>query len=64
MTIKLMLEFVVLLGALFMGARAGGVGLGLALVKSIAERHGGSVACEGGEGGGACFRVRLPGALG
>jgi anaerobic C4-dicarboxylate transporter DcuA len=29
MTIKLILEFLVLLGALFMGARAGGVGLGL-----------------------------------
>ena len=42
--------------------REGGVGLGLALVKSIAERHGGSVRCEGREGGGACFTVRLPGA--
>jgi len=40
--------------------REGGVGLGLALVKSIAERHGGSVQCEGREGGGACFEVRLP----
>src|SRR5512145_2585676 len=29
MTLKLFLEFAVLLGALFMGARAGGVGLGL-----------------------------------
>jgi len=41
--------------------RDGGVGLGLALVKSIAERHGGSVRCEAREGGGACFTVRLPG---
>jgi signal transduction histidine kinase len=40
--------------------REGGVGLGLALVKSIAERHGGSVRCEGRDGGGACFTVRLP----
>ena len=42
--------------------RDGGVGLGLALVKSIAERHGGSVRCEGREGGGACFVIELPSA--
>lgn len=42
--------------------RDGGVGLGLALVKSIAERHGGSVRCEGREGGGACFIIELPSA--
>jgi signal transduction histidine kinase len=40
--------------------REGGVGLGLALVKSIAERHGGSVLCEARNEGGACFTVRLP----
>ena len=40
--------------------REGGVGLGLALVKSIAERHGGSVRCEDHEGGGACFVLTLP----
>ena len=39
---------------------AGGVGLGLALVKSIVERHGGAVRCEDNPGGGACFVVRLP----
>ena len=42
--------------------RDGGVGLGLALVKSITLRHGGTVACEApaeGEGG-ACFIIRLP----
>ncbi|MEO5796632.1 MAG: HAMP domain-containing sensor histidine kinase [Rhodoferax sp.] len=38
----------------------GGVGLGLALVKSIAERHGGTVRCEGRDGGGACFVIELP----
>lgn len=40
--------------------RHGGVGLGLSLVKSIAERHGGSVRCEDRPGGGASFVVRLP----
>jgi signal transduction histidine kinase len=41
--------------------RAGGVGLGLALVRSIAARHHGSVHCEDHAGGGACFVLRLPG---
>lgn len=40
--------------------RDGGVGLGLALVKSIAQRHGGSVSCENRPGGGASFTLRLP----
>ncbi|MBU2288585.1 MAG: two-component sensor histidine kinase, partial [Gammaproteobacteria bacterium] len=40
--------------------RNGGVGLGLALVKSIAERHGGSVRCEERSGGGASFVIALP----
>ena len=43
--------------------RAGGVGLGLALVRSIAGRHNGSVHCEDHTGGGACFVLRLPLAL-
>ena len=38
----------------------GGVGLGLALVKSISELHGGSVRCEARPGGGATFSVELP----
>jgi signal transduction histidine kinase len=44
--------------------REGGVGLGLALVKSIAERHGGGVRCEDNPGGGASFVVELPTQLG
>ena len=40
--------------------REGGVGLGLALVRSIAQRHGGSVACGEHPGGGARFSLRLP----
>ncbi len=39
--------------------REGGVGLGLALVRQIAQAHGGSVRCEPREGGGSCFRLML-----
>jgi signal transduction histidine kinase len=42
------------------GEKHGGVGLGLALVRQIAERHGGSVECLSREGGGSVFRVVLP----
>jgi signal transduction histidine kinase len=38
----------------------GGVGLGLALVRSITQRHRGTVHCEDQPGGGACFVLRLP----
>jgi signal transduction histidine kinase len=40
--------------------QAGGVGLGLSLVRQIAERHGGSVRCEARDGGGSCFVLTLP----
>jgi signal transduction histidine kinase len=38
----------------------GGVGLGLALVKAISQRHGGHAACRPREGGGSTFEVVLP----
>lgn len=44
--------------------QAGGAGLGLSLVKQIAQRHGGSVRCEAreldGERGGSVFVFSLP----
>ncbi len=40
--------------------KEGGVGLGLSLVRQIAERHGGSVRCEARDGGGSCFVLTLP----
>jgi signal transduction histidine kinase len=44
--------------------REGGVGLGLALVRQIAQRHGGSVHCLAREGGGSRFVLALPAAAG
>lgn len=42
--------------------REGGIGLGLSLVRQIAERHGGSVRCEARADGasGSCFVISLP----
>lgn len=39
---------------------AGGTGLGLAVVKAIAEAHGGAACAFARPGGGACFEIRLP----
>lgn len=38
----------------------GGSGLGLSLVRQIAQHHGGAVRCVGRAGGGSCFIVTLP----
>jgi two-component system, OmpR family, sensor kinase len=43
------------------GSRSGS-GLGLAIVKAVADSHGGSVHLESPAGGGARFVVTLPGA--
>lgn len=39
---------------------AGGVGLGLSLVRQIARHHGGEVACLANQDKGCCFSVTLP----
>lgn len=41
-------------------AEGSGTGLGLALVRAIARRHGGEARCEARPGGGSCFIVTLP----
>jgi signal transduction histidine kinase len=40
--------------------RAGGVGLGLALVRQIVERHHGRIRCVRAPEGGGCFVISLP----
>ena len=40
--------------------RPSGVGLGLLIVKTVAERHGGNVSVESTPGVGSMFEIRLP----
>jgi signal transduction histidine kinase len=44
----------------FFTQRAGGVGLGLAVVKQIVETHGGEITYQTSAYGGAQFRICLP----
>ena len=39
---------------------AGGLGVGLSLVRELVERHGGEIRASNGDKGGALFNVRLP----
>lgn len=41
--------------------KTGGVGIGLSIVRSIVQAHGGTVEVESEEGAGSCFYIILPG---
>ena len=44
----------------FVSTKSDGLGLGLAVCRTIVHAHGGRIWAENAPGGGACFRVELP----